>query len=191
MKIDELHGELESLLLRSVDTVPQGTVPATLGGKIRLMASSYESDGLTFLARGDEVNALASFWYAFGWLHFGYAYGLFTGSGPITCPAPGDSERFSQETFAQLNEKTRRYMHLLTTACASVVSSPEQDTVTGEFSSRILFITGVFRQKGEHYAASGRNEDALACFSYGHGWLDAAVTSGLFRIVAERDLFTV
>ena len=34
-------------------------------------------------------------------------------------------------------------------------------------------------------------EDALASFSYGHGWLDAGVTAGFFHILAERDLFTV
>ena len=96
MKIREIHEYLEASLSRSVGTAPQGTVLGDLAGKIRLMAHSYESDGLTFLASGDVVNALAAFWYALGWLHFGYAYGLITRSHSLRCPAPGSSERFPQ-----------------------------------------------------------------------------------------------
>lgn len=191
MKIIEIHGYLDAVLTRSVETVPRGTVLGILTGKIRQMAAAYESDGLRFLASGDNVNALASFWYALGWLHFGYAYGLFTGPQTLTCPVPGSGERLPREDSAALNEKTRRYMRLLRTARASVASSPERGTPTGEFPDRILFIAGIFEQQGGRYLATGREEDALACFSYGHGWLDAAVTSGLFRIMAERDLFTV
>ena len=39
--------------------------------------------------------------------------------------------------------------------------------------------------------AAGQKEDALACFSYGHGWLDAGVQAGLFAVIANRDIFTV
>jgi uncharacterized protein len=191
MKIDEIHELLEATLSRSVDTAPQGTALGTIAGKVRLMAGSYESDGLSFLASGDEVNAWASFWYAFGWLHFGYAYGLITGPRPLVCPAPGSGEKMSAGTREMLNEKTLRYMRLIRTASASVTSSPEQETVSGEFSSRVLFIADVFSEQGARYILSGMNEDALACFSYGHGWLDAAVISGLFQITGERNLFTV
>ena len=191
MKIDELHALLESLLLNSVNAAPQGTVLFNLSEKVRLMAGSYETDGLTFLTSGDEVNSLASFWYAFGWLHFGYAYGLLTGPHPSSCPALGSSEPLSPGNRPALDEKAVRYMRLLKTASASVVIGPERETMAGEFSSRVLFIAGIFWDQGERYISSSLNEDALACFSYGHGWLDAAVTIGLFRIVAERDLFTV
>jgi hypothetical protein len=40
-------------------------------------------------------------------------------------------------------------------------------------------------------AAHGRQEEALACFSYGHGWLDCGVETGLFSICANREMFTV
>jgi hypothetical protein len=46
-------------------------------------------------------------------------------------------------------------------------------------------------RRGEDLVNAGDPEGALASFSYGHGWLDAAVTAGFFYIVAERDLFTV
>ncbi len=42
------------------------------------MARAYESDGITFFVSGDPVNALASFYYGFGWLHFGLSSGLLT-----------------------------------------------------------------------------------------------------------------
>ena len=191
MKIDEIHAYLSATLIRSADTAPQGTILCNLAGKIRQMAGAYESDGLIFLASGDLINALASFWYALGWLHFGYAYGLITGLHSPTCSAPGSGEHFPPESQEALEEKTQRYMRLLKTARASVVSGPERETGPGEFSGQVLFITGIFEQQGERFYSSGKKEDALACFSYGHGWLDAAVTSGLFRIIAERDLFTV
>jgi hypothetical protein len=55
----------------------------------------------------------------------------------------------------------------------------------------ILLITAVYAGQGTRYLVQGKAESALACFSYGHGWLDAAVRAGLFRITAERELFTV
>jgi uncharacterized protein len=191
MKLDELHRSLAAGLHVTVNAAPRGTVLGTLAGKIRLMAGSYESDGLTFLASGDEVNALAGFWYAFGWLHFGYAYGLLIGPLPPGCPVPGSSVPLSPECRPALDEKAHRYLRLLRTAGSSVNCGPERETDAGEFANRVLFIANIFEAQGERYLISGRNEDALACFSYGHGWLDAAVTSGLFRIVADRDLFTV
>jgi len=196
MKLNELHGLLETELARTVDTPPRDTILGKLAGKITLMASSYESDGLTFLASGDQVNALASFWYAFGWLHFGITYGLITGGdvtgpGSASCPVPGSSESFPPGYRAALTEKTLRYQRLLSIARSSVVCSPEQETVTGDFSQRVLFIAGVYEKQGGACISSGNNEDALASFSYGHGWLDAGVTAGLFHITEEHDLFTV
>jgi hypothetical protein len=49
----------------------------------------------------------------------------------------------------------------------------------------------VYARRGNYFLKSGSLEDALASFSYGHGWLDAGVTAGFFHILAERDLFTV
>ena len=76
-------------------------------------------------------------------------------------------------------------MRLLRTARASVAMQPGAGDTDGRIPERVLFIAGIFEQQGERYLATGQNEDALACFSYGHGWLDAAVTSGLFRIMAD------
>ena len=191
MKIIECQQSLSAGLSATRFSVAGGSVLAAVAGKIHGMAEAYESDGLTFCASGDLVNGMASFWYAFGWLHFGISYGIFADPGPGSCPSPGFNERLPGESREALDEKTRRYQHLLRTARLSVTCSPERETVSGEFSDRILFITGIFELQGSRYLSAGRTEDALACFSYGHGWLDAGVTSGLFRIQQERDLFTV
>ena len=44
--------------------------------------------------------------------------------------------------------------------------------------------------EGDLHASQGRGGGALACYSHGHGWLDAGVRAGLFRILHSRDLFT-
>ncbi len=54
-----------------------------------------------------------------------------------------------------------------------------------------LLLQTVYAGHGDSCRLRGSHEDALASFSYGHGWLDAGVTAGFFRIVAQRDLFTV
>ena len=45
-------------------------------------------------------------------------------------------------------------------------------------------ITALYARQGGVFRLLGQPQDALACFSYGHGWLDAAVRSGLFSIVS-------
>jgi hypothetical protein len=58
-------------------------------------------------------------------------------------------------------------------------------------AERVLAITSVYARQGGVFRLLGQPQDALACFSYGHGWLDAAVRSGIFSLVSDRDLFTV
>lgn len=158
---------------------------------VLVMARAYESDGRTFLASGDPVNALASFWYGLGWLHFGIAYGLIVRELNPACPFRDPCEILPPEYSLKLNEKTNRYERLLNTARCSVSCAPEMATGVYDFAERILLITAVYAEKGRGERECGRMEDALAAFSYGHGWLDAGVTTGLFRIQAHREIFTV
>jgi hypothetical protein len=44
---------------------------------------------------------------------------------------------------------------------------------------------------GRHFRAADDPVNALAAFSYGHGWLDAGVRMGLFAVPEGTDLFTV
>jgi hypothetical protein len=107
------------------------------------------------------------------------------------CPFLGPSERLPAPVLAKLNEKTIRYERLLDTARRSVTCAPDPSTPPYRIAARTLQIAETYAGRGRWLLDEKREEDALACFSYGHGWLDAGVRAGLFTIVAERDLFTV
>jgi uncharacterized protein len=184
---------LSTLVGHTVIVCAEKTPLCTAAGTVLGMACAYSKDGDTFYAAGDRVNALASYWYGFGWLHFGCAYGLLNtpGNGVNCCPFQGQCERLLVTYTPKLAEKTARYARLLDTARASIAPAPDPATNAHDFSCQILVIVGCYSSQGTAYQKAGFVEDALACFSYGHGWLDAAVRSGLFRITRERDLFTV
>ena len=191
MKISECHRLLASGLSSTRISPAEDSVLGKLARNVYGMASAYESDGLTFSAAGDLVNAHAAFFYGFGWLHFGYSFGLFSSSREAECPFVGSSETLPIGYYEKLEEKTRRYGRLRDTARSSVTCGPDPATTAFSFSERVLCIAASYSSQGRVFMDKGKFEDALACFSYGHGWIDAAVTSGLFRIVSERDLFTV
>jgi hypothetical protein len=191
MKTAECQVLLAKLLAETTAVNPAASPLGRSATSVLVMARAYESDGRTFFASDDPVNALASFWYAFGWLHFGTTYGLLDSRGNNTCPFRDTVGRVQAEYAAQLSEKTARYERLLNTARCSVAPSPEPATGAYDFAVRVLLITSAYAGHGTREREKGAEEDALAAFSYGHGWLDAGVTSGLFRITAHQELFTV
>ena len=184
---------LSALAGQTVITISEKTPLNRAAGTVMGMARAYSADGNTFYAAGDFVNALAGYWYGFGWLHFGCAFGLFSTphSGMNSCPFQGSSEKLPPNLAPKLAEKTTRYARLLDTARTSVVPAPVPATSAHDFACRILVIVACYAAQGNYYQKQGLDEDALACFSYGHGWLDAGVRCGLFRITGERVLFTV
>jgi hypothetical protein len=156
------------------------------------MADAYLSDGSTFYASGDTVNALASYYYGFGWLHFGISAGILSSSSPVTCPFEGPCEILEDPEIRQkLAEKTSRYARLLDLARSSVECASDPSTASYDFAHKVQCIAATYADLGRRYVTQGTDEDALTCFSYGHGWLDAGVTAGLFRILAAREIFTV
>jgi hypothetical protein len=164
------------------------TADAELG-----MARAYLSDGAGFESRGDPVNALASFFYAFGWVHFGWNYGTLV---PETergnaCPFQAPFERFPPPALDKLGEKTTRYERLLATARSAVSCAPDPAAPAHAMAAKVLQIAEVYQVQGRWLLRGMRQEDALAAFSYGHGWLDAGARAGLFIIERDRDLFTV
>lgn len=191
MRIIECQQHLASGLAATRSAPEEGSILGELARKVYGMAAAYESDGLTFCASGDPINGLAAFFYGFGWLHFGYTFGVLTSCGEAGCPFSGAAEILSAEYRERLREKTTRYCRLLDLARSSVTRGADPATTASAFSDRILCIAGSYAHQGKTFLDAGKDEDALACFSYGHGWLDAAVTSGLFCIVSERDIFTV
>jgi len=169
---------------------PHTTLLHAMATDILGMATAYHRDGTKFLSSGNWVNALAAFWYGFGWLHFGTVSGYLE-IPPGACPLGTPPEQAPARCSGQLQEKSTRYARLLDTARAAVVPASEQGTVMHGAAETVLLITAVYAGQGTRYQVQGKAETALACFSYGHGWLDAAVRAGLFRITAERHLFTV
>jgi hypothetical protein len=191
MKITECQILLTTALSTAHISAPESTPFNKIAASVLEMARAYESDGITFFVSGDPVNALASFYYGFGWLHFGLSSGLLTVTSSPLCPFRESHEVLQSPFRAKLEEKTCRYAHLLDTALSSVICAPDPATTSHGFAERIHSVAVVYARRGDYRLKSGSPEDALASFSYGHGWLDAGVTAGLFRIVAERDLFTV
>ena len=192
MNIAECRDNLAAALACTRCSAPPHTPLEWEAFAVIEMAQAYKKDGTTFYSQGDLVNALAAFWYGAGWLHFGMSSGLLhcEGKNPF-CPFAGHLEKLSLPLAEKLQEKTIRYDHLLDTARFSVECAGEPETISNNFAGTVLFITAQYASQGASYRKAGAYEDARACFSYGHGWLDAGVTSGYFRITAHRDIFTV
>ena len=192
MMLAECRDALAAALARSHSAADPHTPLENEARAVTEMAQAYQADGATFYNKGDLVNALAAFWYGAGWLHFGMSAGLLTCDRYTPfCPFAGSSEKLPLPLTEKLMEKTQRYERLLDTARSSVECAGEPSTISNIFASKVLFITAQYATRGDVYHNTGAYEDALACFSYGHGWLDAGVTCGYFRIVAHRDIFTV
>lgn len=192
MKISECQVLLSAGYGRTGSAAPPGTVLYSIAAGELEMVGAYLSDGTRFSSSGDPVNALASFYYAFGWLHFGCAYGvLVTDMKNPPCPFLGPLERLPGTVSAKLDEKATRYDRLLDTARRSVTCAPDPSTPACQFATRTLQIAETCSIRGRWLLLEKRQEDALASFSYGHSWLDAGVRAGLFVIIAERDLFTI
>ena len=169
---------------------PEGSILRHCARDTGGMVSAYYRDGIEFLSRGDRTNALASFSYAMGWMDAGICLGLLS-SEDCGIPLCTASEPRSGYESGTLREKTSRYHSLLSRALISLEPAPEPDTCLSAGGARILLVGEVFLAWGEVCEASGDDEGALAAYSYGFGWLDAGVRTGLFRVQLNRDLFTI
>ena len=191
MRPEDCLALLATVLESTSVAVPEQSGLGPSARVVRTMAAAYESDGRTFFTADDRVNALASAWYGFGWLHFGITYGLLESSVPAGCPFFSPCDTLPLRFRDRLLEKTERYERLLDTARHAVRTAPEAGTAAGGFADRVLLIASVYAGSGDQCQRSGAPEDALARYSYAHGWLDAGVTAGLFTITDHHDLFTV
>jgi hypothetical protein len=191
MRPEDCLALLATVLESTSVAVPEKSGLGLSARAVRTMAAAYESDGRTFSAADARVNALASAWYGFGWLHFGITFGLLESTVPAGCPFFSPCDALPPRFRDRLLEKTERYERLLDTARHAVRPAPEAGTAAGGFADRVLMITSVYAGSGNYCQRSGAPEDALARYSYAHGWLDAGVTAGLFCITGHRELFTV
>ena len=191
MKIAECQCLLTAMLSLARIPAPQDTPLNKIAAYVLEMAHAYESDGTMFSETGDYVNALACYFYGFGWLHFGLSSGLLIGPVAAVCPFAGPDEELPERYRTQLEEKSVRYARLLDMAGSSVECAPDPATRSHDFAVQVLCIAEIYSRYGGQLLKSGVYEEALSCFSYGHGWLDAGVSAGLFRIMSGRDIFCV
>lgn len=92
-------------------------------------------------------------------------------------------------TDGPLAEKTERYRDMLDRALAT--AEPANGGGSGDLDGdEVVTMARAYLDDGEHFLERGDDADALAAFSYGHGWLDAGVRAGLVS-VDDTDLFTI
>lgn len=167
-----------------------GSIAHREGEEVMEMARAYCRDAGTFSRHSDPVNELAACWYALAWLDCGECLGIVSTTFPGRAWPPVSPE-IGPESTEKLEEKTIRYQRLITEACNGLERAGEKETVPGDAADRIQAVGRLFLTWGGEFIRAGRMDAALACFSYGHGWLDCGVRTGLFRITGARELFTV
>lgn len=168
---------------------PQGTVLHHAGKTVCSMVAAYLRDGKSFYQKGDAMNALAAFAYATGWLEAGYTLGLITSPPYFSVHRNGFTVEL--ETSDRLLKKVNRYHRLMEQGIRSLEIAPDPASELVKGAEKVLEIASSALFRGIEYEGEHRPDRALWCFSYGHGWLDAGVRTGLFRIIGDRTLFTI
>jgi len=189
MKVRDYGESLGSVLKDIAPAAPPGTALHEVAREAYEMADAYLMDGKTFLSSGDLMNGIAAFTYAAGWLDASATIGLFTTRTPLGIPV--HSEEAGSFGGVRLREKRGRYRQMLSGALEALECSPDPGSPLYHAAASILERAEALLGEGDLHAGDGREGDALACYSHGHGWLDAGVRAGLFRVLHSRELFTV
>lgn len=93
--------------------------------------------------------------------------------------------------MADIQEKTARYEQLLAEALAAAEIAVPPETPLWEAAADCEEMARSYLEDGRHFQAAGDRVNALAAFSYGHAWLDAAARIGLLDVPRDGHLFTV
>lgn len=91
---------------------------------------------------------------------------------------------------ADLEEKTDRYEAMLADALDSLGGAVPPESPLGEFATECREMAISYLEDGRYFRAENDPVNALVAFSYGYGWLDAAVRMGVFEIEDRPELFT-
>jgi len=92
---------------------------------------------------------------------------------------------------ADLEEKTDRYETLLSAALDAAEIAPQEGTPLHEAALECREMAESYLEDGRHFREQDDPVNALASFSYGHGWMDAGARIGIFEVPSEGHLFTV
>lgn len=91
---------------------------------------------------------------------------------------------------AELETKTDRYETMLSDALDAVEIEPDPGTERYESAEECREMAASYLADGRHFRAEKDPVNALAAFSYGHGWLDAGVRFGVLSPQTDEHLFT-
>lgn len=91
----------------------------------------------------------------------------------------------------RLVEKTERYEELLAEALTAASINANGSAEETALAREHLTMAESYLEDGRHFLAEDDHVTALAAFSYGHGWLDAAARSDLLAVPRETDLFAI
>jgi hypothetical protein len=92
---------------------------------------------------------------------------------------------------ADLEEKTDRYERLLAEALDAAEIAPQEGTPLHDAALEYEEMARSYLEDGRHFREEDDLVNALASFSYGHGWMDAGARMGIFDVPTEGHLFTV
>jgi hypothetical protein len=168
----------------------EGSILYSSAAVFRGMIDAYLADGNGFLAGNDTVNAYASYWYALGWMDAGIFLGLISGPASGMQPDLTGSTMNGADTGV-LHEKTIRYRSLIGQALESLDAAPEAGSSLCSAAETMQGVAGSWCNQGIALEGRGIMAGALGAYSYGFAWLDAGVRFGLFRIIKNRELFTI
>ncbi len=91
---------------------------------------------------------------------------------------------------AFLDEKVKRYENLLSTALLSFKVAAQDNSHLRKVADDFSTMAQAYYDDGRFFLEHEDKVNALACFSYGHAWLDAGVKLGVFK-VSDENLFTI
>lgn len=93
--------------------------------------------------------------------------------------------------MTDIDAKTDEYERLLSEAINAADVAPQPDTPLAAGAEECLEMARSYLADGRHFRAEDDPVNALAAFSYGHGWLDAGARLGVLAVPADGHLFTV
>lgn len=85
----------------------------------------------------------------------------------------------------RLPEKTHRYEALLDEALANSTIAPTSNDERRAVAAAHMEMAEAYLADGRHFQAEDDFVNALAAYSYGHGWLDAAIRTGVVETSGE------